>query len=241
MDIKIAICDDEIEIGFQLENILIQLNNDESHNFVIDVFYSGEELCDELNRTDYDLIFLDIQMPGKDGVEVGRYIREIRKDEITQIAYISSEQGYAMELFDSRPINFLIKPLDKEKVQKVIDAYVKVNCERGSLYRYRIGRTFHKIEVSRIKYFVRNSRKVKMYTIDGCEEYYDSLEKIYEQVKKYGFLFIHKSYMVNPRYIKNIRYDYIVMTDEMQFSISQSRRKEIRDMYISMNMNMEER
>ena len=62
-------------------------------------------------------------------------------------------------------------------------------------------------------------------------EFYESLETIYERVKNHGFLFIHKSYMVNYRFLRKIAYDHVVMTDGKQFSISQSRRKEIREKY----------
>ena len=80
-------------------------------------------------------------------------------------------------------------------------------------------------------YFVRNNRKVSMFTTDGEENFYESLEEIYERVKDYGFLFIHKSYIINYRFIQVMRYDHVVMTDNEEFSISQSRRKIIRDMY----------
>lgn len=127
MQIKIAVCDDELEICSQVENILIKLLEERLIKYVIDIFYSGESLCRELEREDYDLIFLDIELPKMNGVEIGNYIREMKRDDIVQIAYISSKQEYAMELFDIRPINFLVKPLEEATIAKVVDAYIKVS------------------------------------------------------------------------------------------------------------------
>ena len=68
-----------------------------------------------------------------------------------------------------------------------------------------------------------------MYTTEGVETFYESLESIYDRIKNYGFLFIHKSYMVNYRYVQVIKYDSVIMSDNAEFSISQSRRKQIRE------------
>lgn len=145
--------------------------------------------------------------------------------------YISSKQKYAIDLFKVRPIDFLLKPLNEEQIGNVTDAYMNLNGGREEVFRYKKGYSSHKVELFKIMYFVRNNRKVSMFTTDGEEVFYESLESVYERVKKYGFLFIHKSYIVNYRFIQMIRYDHVVMTDNKEFSISQSRRKIIRNMY----------
>ena len=126
MEIQIAVCDDELEICMQIEKQLIYILDELSFKYDIDCFLTGEELCNEMKKERYDLIFLDIELPNMSGVQIGKYIRETLKNEIVQIAYISSKQEYAMELFDFRPINFLIKPLTYKNIRKVIDKYMIV-------------------------------------------------------------------------------------------------------------------
>lgn len=232
MQINVAICDDEIKICSHIENILIDILSHKFLEFDIDAFYSGEALCEEIERIKYDLVFLDIELPKMNGVEIGKYIRETKNDNITQIVYISSQQEYAMELFKVRPIDFLVKPLDEKQLENVIDVYINLNGGMKDTFHYRKGYSSHKVEIFKIMYFVRNNRKVSMFTTDGEEEtFYESLESVYERVKNYGFLFIHKSYIVNYRFIQIMRYDHVVMADNEEFSISQSRRKAIRDKY----------
>lgn len=231
MQINIAVCDDEIKICSHVENILINILAHKFFEYNIDVFYSGEALCEEMERTKYDLVFLDIELPKMNGVEIGKYIRDTKNDNITQIVYISSKQEYAMELFKVRPIDFLVKPLDEKQIGNVIDVYMNLNGGMEDIFRYKKGYSSHKVEIFKIMYFVRNNRKVSMFTADGEEIFYESLESVYERVKNYGFLFIHKSYIVNYRFIQMIQYDHVIMTDNKEFSISQSRRKIIREMY----------
>ncbi len=62
----------------------------------------------------FGLIFLDIEMQYVNGIEAGKIIREKMKDELTKIVYISGSDNYAMELFQVRPLDFLIKPISKD-------------------------------------------------------------------------------------------------------------------------------
>jgi DNA-binding LytR/AlgR family response regulator len=168
-----------------------------------------------------------------DGVKVGKYIRETLNNQIIQIAYISSKREYAMELFDYRPINFLIKPLNAEMIKKkVIDKYIALLEKDNYIFTYKKRSEFFKISLSDILYFHNRNRKVTIMTQNGSDEFYDSMEKIYNEVKRYKFLFIHKSIIVNYDYIAKINYTELVMTDGTVFPISQSRRQAVREKFL---------
>ncbi len=231
MKITIAICDDEIKICSHIEKILLDILANKSIEADIDVFFSAEELCREIEHQKYDMVFLDIELPEMNGVELGNYIREIKNDNTTQIVYISSSQKYAMELFAVRPMDFLVKPLNQEKIERVLNVFLKIKGRMDFVFYYKKRHTSQKIEIYKIMYFVRENKKVRLVTTEGTETFYESLESIYEQLKNHGFLFIHKSYIVNHQYIKVIQYDSVTMTDNETFSISQQRRKEIREQY----------
>lgn len=236
MYISVAVCDDYLPVCSQIEDILVSIFNELSIKYDIDVFNSGKVLCDEMLRTNYDIVFLDIQLPEMNGVDIGGYIRDKLKNEVVQIAYISAREEYAMELFDYRPINFLVKPITYEKVRKVIDKYLVISEQDNHIFTYKKGYEFFKIPMSDILYFENNNRKVSIVTKDSVDEFYDSMENIYSVVKLNKFLFIHKSTIVNYRYIKKLSYEQVTMTDGRVFSISQSRRKSIREMHMKIKM-----
>lgn len=234
MNFKIAVCDDEQIICSTMYNKLQNLSKSKSVIFEIDCFTSGEELCDEIKHTNYDLLFLDIELPKMNGVAVGQYIRETLKNETIQIAYISSKQEYAMELFEMRPINFLVKPLSDEKIENVIDKFLQLNKIDVEIFNFKSGRNYYKIPLSDILYFYSNGRKINIVTSNKEYEFYGSLDNIYSEVKNKKFLFVHKSFLVNFKHINKYQYEQITMSDDKIIPVSQSRRKIVRSMFFEL-------
>jgi len=225
---NIAICDDQLDICGQLELLVEKILKNKKVKYNIDVYSSGIELCKEMSETEYQLVFLDVEMPEKNGVEIGRYIREKLKNEKIQIAYISSKEESAMSLFELRPINFLIKPLRMEQIEKVIDKYMVVSEIHNYFFEWQKGKEHYKIPMDKINYFEISGRKIHMLAENMQAEFYGSIEEINDRLNKEKFLFIHKSTIVNYDYVKKISYEQVEMVDGRVFSISQSRRKSIK-------------
>lgn len=232
MQLRIAICDDEKEICSQVEEYIRMVLRKKDITCETDIFQNGEALCDEMKRTRYDIVFLDIEMPGMSGVNVGKFIRENLQDEMTQITYISSKQQYAMELFEYRPLNFLIKPLTIMQMETLLNKYLRVVEHDGKIFTYSKAHNFYKLPLSQIIYFQSEARKVKIVTIDGEDYFYGSLNDVYSELRNWKFLYIHKSMIVNYKYIKKMGINQVTMVDGTEFSISQSKRKEIRMQYM---------
>lgn len=232
MNFKIAVCDDEQIICETMYNKLMDLSKSKSVIFEIDCFNSGEELCDEMKIIDYDLLFLDIELPKMNGVAVGQYIRETLKNENIQIAYISSKQEYAMDLFEMRPINFLVKPLSNEKIESLIDKFLKLNKIDAKVFKFKVGRNYYKVSLSDILYFYSSGRKINIVTINKEYEFYGSLDDIYSELKNKKFLFVHKSFLVNFKHICKYQYEQLTMSDNKIIPVSQSRRKAVRSMFV---------
>ena len=175
----------------------------------------------------YDLIFLDIELSGKNGIEVGRYIRKTLCNEMTEIVYISDYTHYVMELFDIRPLNFLIKPLVEEKIQQVIYKFMYIMEQKMPVFAYQKGRKIYQIPLMKIMYFEKEKRKIIITTSMGKDCFYGMMEEVYEQLKEQRFLFIHKSVIVNFNYVSYLDYEQVCMSNQRIFSISQSKRKDI--------------
>lgn len=234
MYIKAAVCDDEAVICSQVEQFVTEACHDINIQCDIDVFSSGEEVCRILESEQYDILFLDIKLAGIDGVEVGRYIREELGNETIQIAYISSETEFAMKLFDSRPINFIIKPLDLSKIKKVIDKYIKIRNYDNLSFEYQKGSVLCKAVLKDILYFESTGRKVKIVTDKYTDVFYGSIKAIYPKLSGGNFLMIHKSIIVNYNYIIRYEYEKVTMADGTVMPVSQSKRKETRGLYMKL-------
>lgn len=228
--LNIAICDDDKIICAQIENIILDYQNSFHKNFDIQVYYSGESLLSELKKNNnIDLIFLDIELFQLSGIDIGTIIRKQFNNHHIQIVYISGHPQYAMELFNSHPLNFLVKPINPLKVIENIELCYQLFYKGKQYFSYKSGFNTKKIPLHEIIYFESNDRKITIFTTDGSDTFYAKLNDVYEELKENKFLFIHKSYLVNFEYIKVLHYDYIVLENDIELPISQKRRKSIRE------------
>lgn len=226
--LKIAICDDDKALCIQLKAMLNEIIENTDTNIYI--FYTGEELCNLLiNGSRFDIIFLDIELCEINGVEVGKKIRNELNDELTQIIYISAKDSYAMELFDIRPLNFLVKPLKKEKIESVLKTAKRIMLSSNQYYEYKIGNVNFNILISDILYFESSGRKVKIILNDDINEYYGKLSEVEEKIKNNDFFFIHKSYFINYNHVIEYTYEYVKMSNNEILGISQNNRKAVRE------------
>lgn len=230
---KIAICDDEQGICSSIENIILDYQRSTLVEIDLEVFYSGEELCAFIeSENTFDLIFLDIEMEPLNGIEVGKRIRIDNNDYITKIVYISGKDSYYKQLFDVQPLHFLSKPLDADKIIADLRLAMKLSNKLDGVFSYKKGYESHKIYVKDILYFESKDRKIRIVFVKGEDTFYGKLDEILSQIGKYQFMRIHKSFIINYAYVHKFKYDEVIMSNSVCLPISQSRRKEIRELQI---------
>lgn len=236
--LKIAICDDDNYICIQLEEILLNLGDIYLEKLEINIFYSGVELDKAIKNGDFfDLIFLDIEMKNMNGVEVGTKIRCEYENETTQIIYISSMENYAMELFQVRPMDFIIKPLNYEKISKVFETALRLIPKNNEVFQYQTGHTSCKLLLKDILYFESINRKINVITCGRTDMFYGVLNDIHKNLQPFNFLYIHKSFLVNYIHIVKFEYSQVTMSDNCVLPISQQNRKAVRSLQLKMERN----
>ena len=123
--IRVALCDDNDIERELLKNIIENIFDDMGDEGAIFEFSSGEKLCRNYSRGDYDIIFLDIHMKQLDGIETGRAIRD--KDAKVEIVYATSSEEYLKEGYIVHALSYLVKPYDIKKVKETLEYYYKKN------------------------------------------------------------------------------------------------------------------
>lgn len=225
---KIGICDDDKILCAALEEQIYALEEELAVTFEIEVWYSGESIQRDLEKgMEFDLIFLDIELVQKNGIEIGHFIRNEMKDIKTHIVYISSKQNYAMELFKIQPLDFLIKPVAVEKLKEVLERSIRQNKVVSFYFEYQKGASLYRIPAREIIYFMSMDKKIIIVKQDGTEEFYGKLKNITAQLPS-GFMMIHQSYIINQEYVSEYSYENVRMVNGVTLSISKPYRKEVR-------------
>lgn len=234
----IAICDDDEWICTQLEQFIAAYAEERKAEISRESYLKGGALENALAKGRYyDLIFLDIMLGTADGVDIGKALREDYHNQTTQLVYISGAESRAMELFNSRPLNFLIKPLKAPRVFGIIDQAMELKKEYGDFFIYRLGEERKQLPLCDIRYFKSDDRKVTVYHKYGTDTFNDKLDHVEEQLADAPFVRIHKSYLVYYRCIRQIFQNCAVLADGTELPISRRYHKKALERINDINKN----
>ena len=201
---NIAICDDEKQIREQIQEMIRK----QLPGCVTEVFASGEELLD--SQFPYDILFLDIQMEGLDGIETAREIRRRKEDVI--LIFITAIREYVFDAFDVAAFHYLLKPVSEKKFINVFERAVREVHQREKAHiKKLLIRTRNRnvtVPVKDIYYIESQRRKVGIHTIKEVIEIYATMSELEEQLGD-TFYRCHRGYLVNMAYITEYKSDFI--------------------------------
>jgi len=236
---RVAICDDEQAICGEIEKILLDYSKERRLKIDVEIFSSGEKLCQALENGEmYYLLFLDIMLSQADGIQVCERIRTEYRNEDLQIVFISSNQNFAMRLFDGRPLNFLIKPLDPAKVISSLDKAVALWEKNDTYFKFQLNHTVRWEKVKDIKYFESADKKITMHMVDEDVTFYGKLSDISVQLRDTDFIQVHKSYLINYKFIKSINLETVELIGGISLPISKTFRMYVRDVIMKKREEM---
>lgn len=221
---KVAICDDEINQCAVLEKIIIEYFNNRAEKCEVEVWYDSMSLCRDIKEFNPQILFLDIELPGDNGVYAGKYIRETLHNDRMNIVFISHKTSYAMELFQIHPYDFLIKPIDENVLYDTMTKILQLEDMQKKEFRYTYNKTGYSIPYGEIMLFSSRNKTITICKTDGeSVSYYGKLSDIISNLP-FQFVCISKSYIVNIKCIKSWKSDAVLLKNGMEISIAQSKR-----------------
>ncbi len=135
---NIGVCDDDIVFAEKLSDYLYQYSKKKKIKINVEIFQTPQELYEYMKSHTLELLFLDIELGSSTGVEVGNYIRSDLKNETIQIVFVSAKESYAMQLFDIRPMNFLVKPVSYQKAEYILNEYIRLFDYSNHFFCYSV-------------------------------------------------------------------------------------------------------
>lgn len=232
--IKIAICDDDINIIKELNRIITDYGKINNYEFHIKTFNKGIEIENELNRTNFDIIFLDIELNDRLGIDIGYNLREKNNNYKTKIIYISSYTQYAISAYKTMPTDFICKPLKKEEIEKSISNVLKILELTQKTFTYSNNGIVNKILLTNILYFESFKNTIKICTLNKEEhQFYSTLKEVIKKVDSQNFIHQHRCYLVNIEYILKIEKNFTILCNNDSIPISRDKIKILKEMILN--------
>ena len=221
---KIAICDDcsnDINI---LERVLLTNNYIKNHGQITE-FTSSTEFIDNINGHTYDVVFLDGDLPDKNGIELGKYINENSPN--TFIVFVTNYSQYAIDAFDCDAFHYLLKPINVYKANKVINSLIQKYKEKNKYHIIKIKTETKRIPIKDIYYIEYCRRHVIYHLKDKEYETVGKFSSIYSELREFGFLQIHQGYIVNMDKIIEFDKYSVILKDNKTVMMSTRKRSEV--------------
>lgn len=232
--IKLAFCDDEISELRETSMLLDQYRVERNQEIDYVSFQSPFELLAEIERgTRFDILFLDVVMPGEMGIDVAEEIRHY--DNNVKIIFLTSSSEFAVQSYTVGAYFYQLKPIWKESFFRLMDSAIAA-CEKEQsdslILRCKSGIT--RVELRSLEYCEVIHRTLLIHLENGkVLESNGSLDELCRQLAPYGsFLRPHRSYLVNMGYIKNLSYRGITMSCLTEIPIPRGKYNDIKDAYL---------
>jgi two-component system LytT family response regulator len=197
--VKILVVDDEELARKRLLRMLRTLE----YTNVVEAKDADEAL--ELFKNDnFDIVFLDINMPQVSGLEVGYEFKYINPN--VSIIFQTAYEEHALKAFDIGAVDYLIKPFSIEQVKNSLER-VKVTTLKDKELRIlsKQGDNYLLLKPEEIHYVKADLSEVMIRTQKGFSYYAQKISDLYERLEPFGFVRIHRSYLININEIKEIQ------------------------------------
>ena len=223
---RIAVCDDEelfrIEFKAVLDKLLINSEYD------IDTFSDGENLYRAFLSSPYDLVFLDIEMPGIDGITLAKRLRADSENVI--IVFLTSHIEYALEGYEVNALRYLTKPVDTTKLREVL-RYIDDRKKKSSQIMIKEDGEEIIIDLNDILYMEAMDKNVRIVT--SVKEYITryNIGDYEEELKNNGFFRIHRGYLISLSRVRKIANNAVILDNDVSLPVSRSNMRALKDAF----------
>ena len=240
--IKIAFCDDDMEVLHQMNELLDRYRVERNEDITYAAFQSPFELLTEIEKgIRPDILFLDVVMPGQNGMDVAKEIRQY--DTNMKIIFLTSSPEFAVESYSVGAYFYQLKPIWEESFFRLMDSVLS-ECEKKKknslILRSKDGIT--RIDLQQLEYCEVLGRKLLFHLENGAVlESAWSLDDLAGQLMQYSNFFRpHRSFLVNMEYIQNISSRSIKMVNDAEIPIPHGKCSEIKNTYMEYAFNGEQ-
>lgn len=231
--IHIGICDDDERELSRVMELLAQYKQEHQPDCICKNFRSAVELLSELRGGEYDLLLMDVLMPGLSGMQAAREIRGI--DQKVKLLFMSSSPEFAVESYAVGAFSYLLKPVKPDELFALLDRALEELTHQDISGLAVKGRTgFTHIPFSRLEYVEVMSKTVCFHLSDGSVVETSGTLAAYEEelLERSEFLKVHRSYIVNLSYVETLDRGVVATRLSHEIPIGRTLCAQVKDAYM---------
>ena len=195
--LKIAVCDDDIIIAYGVKKLIKEINNDNE----VYIFESGKDFLSSSYK--WDIVFLDIEMDGLNGFETAE--RFLKKQPECVFSFVTTHIELAVDGYDYQPFRYILKnappPVLRRKIRETIDEFIR----RNKTIKVSFKGVIKTININDILYIEIVGHNLQINTIGDTIVCGKTINEIEKELKNYGFVRCHRSYIVPLREIEEFK------------------------------------
>ncbi|MGN0170707.1 MAG: LytR/AlgR family response regulator transcription factor [Lachnospiraceae bacterium] len=230
---KIAVCDDEERFVDNTCTLLDRWAKQRNICLSLYRFSDGDALLQAHRSEAMDLIFLDVLMPLLNGIDAAKELRT--EDPAVPIIFLSSAREYAVDSYEVKAFQYLVKPLDEKRLWAVLDDFSRSICTQREMLVLHTQVGFCRISVEDVDYLEAQNKHVLAYLSNGTSillsENFSRCEQLFTLEK--GFCKSHRSYLVNLSHVKEFTKTQISMNTGAAVPISRNCYQVFKETYFS--------
>lgn len=201
--VRIAIVEDDLASAQRIEEYIHRYEGENGCSFQISRFADGAALT-ERYRPVYDIIFLDIQMPGMDGMTAAERVRRADADVI--LIFITNMAQYAIRGYAVNAQDFLLKPVPYFAFQQELRRSIeKLNRRAASYLLLPVEGGVSRIDVSRISYIESLKHRITVHTDEGDYSLAGTMKELEDRLAGKNFFRCNSGYLVNLARVTGVR------------------------------------
>lgn len=223
MPIRVAIVEDDLKAAETLQGHLERYGQENGLQFKVRTFANPITFL-EPYTADYDLVYMDIQMPLMNGMDAAHCLRDL--DEKVALVFVTSLTQYAIEGYQVNAMDYIVKPFNYyDFALKLTRILERIPPHEGEdlLVPTEVGNV--RLNIDSIRYVEVQGHHLIYHTSRGEYTQYSSLSKVEAQLEGRNFARCNSCYLVNLQYVEGIQ-GYTVTVAGEELKISQPRKKQ---------------
>ena len=215
--LKIAIVEDEMTYVEQIQSYIARYQDENGLQIQIATFQDGSFLMEQYTP-EYDIIFLDIEMPILDGMKTAEQIREQDKDVV--LVFITNMAQYAINGYAVNALDFILKPIKYETFSvRFTRALKRVQKKESAEILLNLADSVKRIDTKQIYYVEVQSRMLHYHTELGEFVLRGTMQNAEKELAQYHFVRCNHWYLVNLKHVSEMKKDIVVVAgNELEIS-----------------------